>query len=79
MLEKGSVRVRYIIDQNAAYLDPGYPAYTIEDELEDVDAVIVTLVQDEHDIISRLKRKLRADVFTIKELAYGLEKEGGAW
>lgn len=79
VLEKGSVRVRYIIDQNAAYLDPGYPAYTIEDELEDVDAVIVTLVQDEHDIISRLKRKLRADVFTIKELAYGLEKEGGAW
>lgn len=74
-LERSRVKVRYIIDQNAAYLDLGYPAYTIEDKLEDVDAVIVTLVQNEQDVISRLKLKLRADVFTIKELAYGLGKE----
>lgn len=78
-LRKSKVEVRYIIDQNAAYLDLGYPAYTIEDELEDVDAVIVTLVQNEQDVIGRLKKKLGADILSIKELAYGLGEGGAVW
>lgn len=79
ILEKSRVKIRYIIDQNAAYLDADYPIVTLEDELEEVDAVIITLVQEEGEVAEQLKEKLKTKVFVIRELVSELEEEGTIW
>lgn len=66
-LEGSGVYVRYIIDQNAAFLETEYTACTLEDDLEEVDAVIITLVQGETKIKESIKRKLAVKVYTIGE------------
>ncbi|MCI8505912.1 MAG: glycosyltransferase family 2 protein [Lachnospiraceae bacterium] len=78
-LEKGRIKIHYIIDQNAAFLELGYPAFTLEEELEEVDAVIVTLVQKEEAVINGLKKKLRAVIVTVRELATELGQEEIIW
>lgn len=78
-LEKSEIKIPYIIDQNAAFLNMGYPAFTLEESLEEVDAVIVTLVQREEEIVEKLKSKLEAEIITIRELAGELAEEGTIW
>lgn len=67
-LEGSGACVQYIIDQNAAFLETEYPAYTLEDDLEEVDAVIVALVQEEMKIEKSIKKKLTAKVFTVGDI-----------
>lgn len=67
-LKDSGICVQYVIDRNADWLQENYTAYTLEDELQPVDAVIVTLVQGEGPVIAILKSKMEAAVFSIKEL-----------
>ncbi len=67
-LSGSNIHIKYIIDQNAAFLETECPAYTLEDDLEDVDAVIVSLVQDEMVIAGAIRRKLSAKVLMISNI-----------
>lgn len=67
-LEGSDVCVQYIIDQNAAFLETEYMSCTLEDDLAEVDAVVIALVQGETMIKEAIKRKLPVKVFTIGEL-----------
>lgn len=75
-LKNSEIVVRYVIDQDAQYIDVGYPAFTMEDRLQEVDAVIVTLVQGEENVVDMLGQKLGAAVFTLKGLVRELSGDG---
>ncbi len=74
-LDGSSVHMEYIIDQNAAFLETKCPAFTLEDDLEDVDAVIISLVQDEMAIAEAIKRKLSAKILTISKAVKEMGEE----
>ncbi len=67
-LKNSSIHISYIIDQNAGYLECEYPVYTLNDKLGAVNAVIISLVQDELAIAEAIKRKISTKIFTIGEI-----------
>lgn len=67
-LKSGKVRISYLIDKNAAWIETEYEVYTLNEKLEKVDAIIVTLVQGEKMVSEELGEKLDGKVITIKEL-----------
>lgn len=67
-LRGSSIHVNYVIDQNAAFLETDCPAYTLEDDLEEVDAVVISLVQGELAIAEAIKRKMSTKIFTMGEI-----------
>lgn len=74
---KDDVQVRYLIDRNAKWIQTKYPVYTLEDELEKTDVVIVTLVQGEEKVVEELRYKTRAIVYTIRNLVNIIGGENG--
>lgn len=75
-LEHGHVKVSYVIDKNAGFLHLDKKCCTMEDRLEAVDAVVVTLVSDEEKIVQCIKRKLNAEVFLLEDIIADLSKKG---
>jgi len=60
--------VSYFIDINAPFLYEQIPVYSPEEELRQVDAVVISLVQDEQQITDMLQMKLSADIWKMAEL-----------
>lgn len=70
-LEHAGIRVLYLIDKNAKYIETEYKTYTPGDELEKlepVDAVLISLVQEEQAVADEMKRHLNVRIFTIGRL-----------
>lgn len=74
-LETDKMEVSYFIDRNALFFDDGIKVCSPNEELRQVDAVIISLVQDEQQISDLLKTKLLADIWTIAELLDRAEQE----
>ncbi|MCI9006833.1 MAG: glycosyltransferase family 2 protein [Lachnospiraceae bacterium] len=74
-LRYSKIQVKYIIDQNAAFLETEYPTCMLEDDLEEVDAVIITLVQSEKEIAKRIRERTSAKIFMIGEIIESIIKE----
>lgn len=72
--ETDGMEVSYFIDRNARFFDDGIEVYSPGKELCQVDAVVISLVQDEQQISNVLKAKLSADIWTIAELLYQAEE-----
>lgn len=72
--ETDGMEVSYFIDRNARFFDDGIEVYSPGEELCQVDAVVISLVQDEQQISNVLKAKLSADIWTIAELLYQAEE-----
>lgn len=68
LLCNDAIAVDYIIDRNAAYIEAERPVYTVEMELPMVDAVIVSLVANEQEVIELVKKKGFKDVWSIKQI-----------
>ena len=68
LLCNDAIAVDYIIDRNAAYMEAERPVYTVEMELPMVDAVIVSLVANEQEVIELVKKKGFKDVWSIKQI-----------
>ena len=73
------VRVRYLIDRNARWIQTKYNVYTLEDKLEKTDAIIVTLVQGEEKVVEELEDKTGAVVYTIRNLVNIIGEENCIW
>lgn len=78
-LRDTEVKISYLIDKNAPWIKAEYKAYTLDDQLEKVDGVIVTLVQNEKEILNELGEKLDAKIITIMSLIGQVEEVSSQW
>lgn len=70
---KGSgIQVKYGIDRTARDFKGELPIYQIEDELERVDMIVVTVMENTKNIIDKLKRDGEYPVMAISELLIAL-------
>jgi len=73
-LEQGHINVAYVIDKNAAFLNSDKDCYTLESELKQVDAVIITLVSDDKEIEDQLRNKLKGNIYRLEDVISGILK-----
>lgn len=81
-LEHAGIRIAYLIDKNAKYIETEYKAYTLEDELKKlkpVDAVLLSLVQEEQTVSDEIKRSMDVRVLTIGSLIQEIGEKGKIW
>lgn len=69
-LRESEVKVKYAIDKNAEALNVETDVYRPDDELESVDAVIVTAVHWFDDIEKEMKEKLGCPVLSLEDVVY---------
>lgn len=67
-LKEYHIETAFFIDRNAAYLLEETPVYQLEDAPGDVDAVIISLVENDDLIRNILERKYKAKVYAVKDL-----------
>ncbi len=63
-----NINIIYAIDRDAVDFKQELSIFKIEDELESVDAVIITVVENTQEIIKKIKEKVRCQVITISEI-----------
>ena len=74
-LRGSDIETAYVIDRNAAFLNVGAKCCTLEDELEQVDAVIVTLVTDDRDEIEALlKERVCGEIYWLEDITADLAR-----
>lgn len=71
-LSDSAIEVKYGIDKNAAGVYSELKLVTPEDELEEVDAVVVTAISFFEDIEKNLSNKLKADIIALDDILYNL-------
>lgn len=64
------VEIRYGIDQKCESIYANFNIVSVEDELEEVDAVIVTAVTFFDDILEKLSQKLDCPVISLEDILY---------
>ena len=67
-LEQSDIKIAYIIDRRADLHYAQAEVRSVNDELDMVDAVVVTALADFDDIYDMLKQKLHCPIFSIDEL-----------
>lgn len=71
-LKEYRVETLFFIDRNADYLTEEIPVYKLEDAPDNIDAVIISLVQNCDPVKNILKEKYNVGVYTIREIAEGI-------
>ncbi len=66
------IDVKYIIDQNKSRQIKGVRTYSLDDRLESVDLIIVTVLNGFDEIEMALKKKVSAKIVSIEEYIYRL-------
>ncbi len=69
-LEGSNIKVRYGIDKNADKVDVGVNVVTPDDDLEDVDAIVVTSITFFSEIEEMLVRKINCPVISLEDVLY---------
>lgn len=69
-LKDSDIQIAYGIDKNASSIDTEMQVVTLDDDLEDVDAVIVTAITFFDEIEEELSRKINCPVISLKEVLY---------
>lgn len=69
-LENSSVIIQYAIDRATVGFYGGISVKSVEEELPDVDAVIVTAVYDFDEIEEKLIEKVECPVISLEEILY---------
>lgn len=67
-LESTEIKVIYGIDRNAADIHSEIELVTIDDDLKDVDAIVVTLVDEYEAICNMLSQKISCPVIAIEDI-----------
>ncbi len=68
-LEGSSVHVSYVIDMGNPAIE-NYRVYTLDDEMPDVDAVVVTPIYDFDEIEKKLSQKLDCPLVSLDDILY---------
>lgn len=71
-LKDSDIEIKYIIDQNADTIDTDYLIYKPADNLESVDAVIVTAIYFYQDIEEELSKKMDCEIISLEDVIYGM-------
>lgn len=69
------LEVKYGIDQRAREQELEIPVYLPTDELEKVDAVIVTAVMNFYEIKGILTKKIDFEILSLEDILYEMEEE----
>nr|WP_300786838.1 hypothetical protein [uncultured Acetatifactor sp.] len=67
-LKRSEIDVVYGIDRNAAAIFSEIELVTMDDDLEDVDAVVVTLVDEYDTVCEMLSHKVKCSVIAIEDI-----------
>lgn len=69
-LENSSVTIRYAIDKNADSIYADCKVITMEEELEQVDAIVVTPIYYFESIEMQLEQKIDCPIISIEDIVY---------
>lgn len=69
-MEHSEIEIKYLIDRKARKSFSGYRIVKPSDELEAVDVVVVTAINDFEEIYEALKEKVNAQIVSLEELVY---------
>lgn len=69
-LDKSEIEVAYAIDKNANSIYLNIDTVTIEADLQEVDAVVVTAITFYDEIEEKLKEKLNCPVLSLEDILY---------
>lgn len=72
-LENSSITVNFFIDKNAFFINEIIPVYTLEQSPYEIDAIIVSLVYENEEVLKRLKDKYGSKIYTINEIQMQIE------
>ena len=67
-LNNSDICIKYGIDRSAIDFQKELPIYKIEDDLEKVDAVVMTVAENNENLIDTVKKKIGCPVVTISDL-----------
>lgn len=67
-LRANGIDVKYGIDKNRSIIVPGLEIFSLEDELEDVDVIVVTAIHYFEDVGEQISRVLDCPVVSIEDL-----------
>lgn len=73
-LVKDGIDVKYFVDINAEYLNEKLPVYSPEENLEQVDIIIISLVTNEESIKKSITKKHGMRAYAVSELLYEIGK-----
>ena len=69
-LENSLITIKYAIDQNAENIYADCEVLTMEDDLENVDAVIVTPIYYFDEIERKLREKIDCPIISVEDIVY---------
>ena len=68
ILKESSIFVECFIDKNAPFVEEDIPVYKLEDCNVEVDAIIISLIENEDSVASYIKRDRNVAVYKIREI-----------
>lgn len=71
-LENSKIEIKYIIDQNADQIETNFKKVKPDDELEPVDAIVVTAIYFYQDIEEKLSKKVNYEIISLEDAVYGM-------
>lgn len=71
-LKDSQVKVVYAIDRNAESMYAECDVFSLRDELQQVDAVIVTTLMDFEEIKKDIIKKMECRIISVEEIVFGL-------
>lgn len=71
-LRDSNVKIQYVVDKNAKQFAVSFPLYTPNEELEEVDAMVVTVLNGFRDIEERMAYKLQCPIISIEDVIESL-------
>ncbi len=69
-LSDSSIKVKYVIDQNADYVWTELDAYKPDDELPDVDVIVVTVINQFESIKNQLQKKVNCPIVSLEDVVF---------
>lgn len=69
-LKDSEIEVKYVIDQNADAIYADVDVFTPEDELEEVDAIVVTAIHYFDEIEEILEQKADCPILSLEDIVY---------
>lgn len=67
-LKECNIKTAFFIDRNAHYLTEEIPVYRLEEAPKEVDAVIISLVQNYDSVRNELRTKYKTKIYAIREI-----------
>lgn len=71
-LKECNIETTFFIDRNAHYLTEEIPVYRLEEAPKEVDAVIISLVQNYDSVRNELRTKYKTKIYAIREIIEAL-------